>query len=314
MSDVIGIGSVFIDYFFEVDSKLLNKYHLKPEDDFLFREVKITPKEIFDKLPYLSKSPGGISLNTIAVLGSMNINVSYYGLIGNDKEGKYFFDNLHKVEKSHLVKTGNMSRCACLLSHSRKHRTFLSEVNKNDDKFFENVNFKFLNNAKFVHVGPFLLNTKKSLKKLEKIFSKINKPLISFSPSILYINFGFEMLIPLLKKTYILFLNEQEIEKLTNKNPKEGSKYLLNFGPKIVICTLGKKGALVTTSRKQIFRISKKIKKIIDTTGAGDSFAAGFLYGILKQKSLKECLIIANKIASKAVSDFGLKWLGNISN
>ena len=129
MYDVIGIGSTFVDYFFDVDENILRIYNLKPEDDFLFKDTNIPPKDIFEKLPILSKSPGGICLNTIAVLRALNTNVSYYGVIGKNEDGKYFLNNLKKVDTTHSIKSGRMSRCACLLSQNRKHRTFLSEVN-----------------------------------------------------------------------------------------------------------------------------------------------------------------------------------------
>ncbi|MFH1832834.1 MAG: carbohydrate kinase family protein [Candidatus Levyibacteriota bacterium] len=312
MFDVIGIGSVFVDYFFNVDEIILKKNNLKPEDDFLFKEKNIDLKDIFEKPLILDKSPGGISLNTIAVLGALNRKVSFCGLIGKDKNARYFLNNLKKVDKSHLIKIGKMSRCFCFLSHNRKRRTFLSEVNPNDNDFFKKIDLNFLNTARFIHVGPFLSDSKEILKNIEGIFNKIKRPLISFSPGIRYINFGLKTLLPLFKKTYVLFLNEQETKRLTKKNVEEGSKYLLNYGIKIIVCTMGKNGAMATTKKEQIFEKGIKIKKVVDPTGAGDSFAAGFLYGLLNNKSLKESLILANKIASKSVSDFGLRWLKDI--
>ncbi|MBI2622637.1 MAG: adenosine kinase [Candidatus Levybacteria bacterium] len=313
MLDIIGIGSTFVDYFFDADNKILNKYNLRPEDDFLFSEKNISPIDIFENLSLLSKSPGGISVNTIVVLGALGVNVSYCGVIGKDKDGNYFFNNLKRVDKHHLIKSGTMGRCACLLSHNRRYRTFLSQVNPRDNDFFKNVDYNYLNNSKVIHVSSFLLNPEKNLKNLNKIFKKIKNPLISFSPSIAYVNLGLKAILPLLEKTHVIFLNEQEIKKLINKNPKDASKYLLTYGVKIVACTMGAKGVLITSGKEQFFSPSPKVKKVIDTTGAGDAFAAGFLYGLIKNKSLKWSAKFANKIASKSVSDFGLNWLRNIN-
>jgi len=96
---------------------------------------------------------------------------------------------------------------------------------------------------------------------------------------------------------------------LTHQNPKSGSKKLLKYGPKIVVCTLAEKGALVTTSNDQFHSPRVDVAKIIDTTGAGDAFAAGFLYGLIKNKSLKWSANFANQIAAKSLTDFGLQWL-----
>ena len=309
MLDIIGIGSAFVDYFFRTDEDFLKKYNLKPEDDFLFGEKKINPNTIFSQLRPITKSPGGIALNTIATLAKLGVNVGYYGVIGKDENGDFWLKNIGRVDTSKVNTAGKMSICTCLLTHRGKRRTFVSQVNPNDFNFLKNLDYNYLNNVKFIHLGPLILNSRKGIKRSIKLIEKIIKPKLSFSPSILYIAEGWENLLPIFKKTYILFVNQKEMKYLTHQNPKSGSKKLLKYGPKIVVCTLAEKGALVTTSNDQFHSPRVDVAKIIDTTGAGDAFAAGFLYGLIKNRSLKWSANFANQIAAKSLTDFGLQWL-----
>ena len=308
-TDIIGIGTAVVDYFFQTDENFLKKYNLKPEDDFLFREKKINSNTIFNQLKVLTKSPGGIAVNTIATLAKLGINVGYYGVIGNDDNSNFWINNIGKVDRSRIKRSGKMSICACLLTHHGKKRTFLSQVNPADFDFLKNIDFGYLNGAKFIHLGPLILNSRKGIVVTQKLIEKITKPKISFSPSILYIAEGWENLLPIFKKTYILFVNQKEMKYLTHQNPKSGSKKLLKYGPQIIVCTLAEKGALVTTPNDQFHSPRVDVGNIVDTTGAGDAFTAGFLYGLIKNRSLKWSANFANQIAAKSLSDFGLHWL-----
>src|SRR3989344_5339109 len=135
--DVIGIGSAFVDYFIKTDEAFLKKLGLKPEDDFLFKEKKISKNDIFDKLKVLTKSPGGISVNTIAALAKLNIKVGYCGVIGKDINGDFWTKNIGNIDLSRIKRVGKTSICACLLTSQGKKRTFLSEVNPTDFDFLK---------------------------------------------------------------------------------------------------------------------------------------------------------------------------------
>lgn len=307
--DVIGIGTAVVDYFFQTDGNFLKKYNLKPEDDFLFKEKKITPDTIFEKLKPRAKSPGGIAVNTLAVLSKLGVRAGYLGTIGSDKDGDFWQKNIGNVDLSKVKRAGKMSICTCLLTSRGKKRTFLSQVNRHDNDFIKYFDIIYLNSAKFIHLGPLILDSKKGIVIAQKLLEKIAQPKISFSPSILYIAERRRELDKILAKTYVLFLNQKEMKYLTNQKPEHGSRQLLKYGPKIVVCTLAEKGALITTAKGQFHSPRVDVKKIIDTTGAGDAFAAGFLNGLLQSKSLKWSANFANKVAAQSLTSYGLHWL-----
>lgn len=305
---VTGIGTAFVDYFLEGDLKLLKKYGVKPEDDFLFEDINLNPKFIFSRFKLLGKSPGGNAPNTLAVLSKLGIDSHYFGIIGKDENGKYWEKNIEKVNLESIIRKGKNSYTTALLTNGGKERTFLSELNKFDNDFFEEINSRKIEEPIFL--GPLFLNPEKNIIKISEYILE-TRP-IFFSPGIFYIKLGLKKLKPILKKTEIIFLNQDELLRFLNNNLKKGSKELLKYGPKVIVCTMGEKGALITTEKEQFFSPGIKTKKVVDTTGAGDAFAAGFLFGVLNNKSLSWSANFGNKMGAKSVTDYGLNWLSKI--
>ena len=93
---------------------------------------------------------------------------------------------------------------------------------------------------------------------------------------------------------------------LTKEKYIKGSKVLLNRGARIVVCKLGSQGCYITDG-KDDFTIEPIKVKVVDTTGAGDAFCAGFLYGLLKGEDLQECGNIGNLVASKCITKVGAR-------
>lgn len=310
MFDVIGIGSPAVDYFFKTDRKYLSELNLKPEDDYLFSQKNINPKEIFKNLELITKSAGGISSNTLAVLAQLGLKTSYFGTVGIDDEGKRWLRMLNKVDMSHTLRKGKMSYCVCLLTTGGKYRTFLSQVNPYENDFLKKSDMKYLNGTRYMHIGPLIKNPQIGLKETIKLLKVVKTPKISFSPSIHYTQFGYKKLLPILKKTEIIFLNQKEMKYLMNMGVKSGSRKLIKTGPRIVICTMAEEGSIITSQEGQFEYSRVNTPNLLDTTGAGDAYAAGFLYGLIKGKSLQWSARNASIIASKSISDFGLNWLG----
>lgn len=311
MADVIGIGSAYVDYFFKTDKKFLNSLKLKPEDDFLFSEKKIKREDILKNLSPITKSPGGITPNTLSALSFLKVKCAYFGVIGKDQEGKYWKNKIGPIVKTKILFAGKMPMCACLLTHNGQERTFLSEQNNRETDFLNEIDIDFINRAKIIHIAPLIADARKGIKKTLKLLESIKGPLISFNPSMFYIKRARKEIMPIIKKSDIVFFNEAEIKKFTDYSPKRASKYLLTLGPKIIVCTLSKKGSLITSNSGQFLTERHNVAEIVDTTGAGDTFAAGFLYGVLKKKSLKWSSSFANRLAAKSLNNFGQSWQKN---
>jgi ribokinase len=148
------------------------------------------------------------------------------------------------------------------------------------------------------------------------MMSKISDDIhIGFSPGIIYARKGIDALSSILKKTCILFVNRGEIETMTKTNFLSGSKQCMEAGCKYVIVTMGKgyikdreQVICVITDPVGQYEITAPTKTVIknaESTGAGDAFAAGFIYGYLNKKDIAECAILGHITAISTIKSTG---------
>ena len=111
---------------------------------------------------------------------------------------------------------------------------------------------------------------------------------------------------PILRRSYIVSPNEKELRLLTGKRYDEGARTLIEEGANIVTVKLGERGCYVTDGREE-FQVEALKVKVVDTTGAGDAFCAGFLHGLLSGKDLYACGKIANFVAGRKIEKSGAR-------
>jgi ribokinase len=317
MLDIIGLGSIFVDYFFETEVAHLKKVGLGIEEDCLWEDkFKENQKLFLRGLKLKTKSLGGMTVNTIMVLSKMGLKCGTLGMIGNDTDGNFARNQIKGINIDEVIEGGNTAKCFCLITNKGQERTFVVYENKKEDDVFNKINMDYINESKFIHLSPFFTqNMKLTFEKVKKLVDRIEGPKITFTPSATYVGYGLDKLKPILKKIHVYFSNKWEMEVLSKSNDLfYESKKLLEYGPKIVICTLGSEGVLVTTPDKQFQQAAIKPKKIIDSTGAGDTFAGGFLYGLIKNKTIEESTYIGTKLASMSLSEYGEGWLKDLIN
>ncbi|MEM1607624.1 MAG: carbohydrate kinase family protein, partial [Candidatus Bathyarchaeia archaeon] len=111
---------------------------------------------------------------------------------------------------------------------------------------------------------------------------------------------------PIVNRTYALLPSEGELRLLTGKDYREGARILLDEGVQIVAVKLGERGCYVTDGYEEHLIDPFRVK-VVDTTGAGDAFCAGFIYGLLRGKSLRECGVLGNFVASRCLMKMGAR-------
>jgi ribokinase len=111
---------------------------------------------------------------------------------------------------------------------------------------------------------------------------------------------------PIIKRTFVMLPNENEIRLLTGKDYEGGSKTLIKEGVDVVAVKLGERGCYVTDGKERHL-VEPYEKKVVDTTGAGDAFCAGFLYSLIKRRDLYECGKLGNFVAARCISKFGAR-------
>jgi ribokinase len=275
--------------------------------DKLYRVKKIVRAGEESIITRYYETPGGSAANTIVGLARLGMKVGYIGKVANDIEGKLHLQSLKEenvdITKVIICKEGK-SGTAIGFVDEYGERVLYIHPGVNDSIKFEEIDTTYLRNTKFLHITSFV--GEHPFKVQKKVIQTLSEVKLSFDPGELYVRRGFAVLKPFIKKCDVLFLNEREQKKLTGKNFKTGSKILLETGVQIVAIKLGEKGCYVTNGREQYLIDSYKVK-VVDTTGAGDAYCAGFLYGHVRRKDLYMCGQLGNLVASYKIQKIGAR-------
>ncbi len=254
----------------------------------------------------MKKSFGGSAANTIVALARLGKRVGFIGNVGNDEEGKEMLRDFEKekVDTTGIKKINDKTGLALCFVDSSGERALYVYPGANNFLSIDEERLNYAKKAEILHLSSFVGGA--SIEEQKKLVEEIKDVKISFAPGELYASKGLEFVKELLSESYVVFLNKREIKLLTGKNYEEGAEELLRIGAKVIAITLGEKGCYIA-SKKEKIKVKAFPTEVIDTTGAGDAFAAGFLLGLLEGKDLYECGKIGNKVASLCISKVGAR-------
>jgi sugar/nucleoside kinase (ribokinase family) len=308
MDKVLGIGNALVDIMTMLpDDSVLEKFSLRKGS------MQLSEKDFADKINNetvdfkKSQSSGGSAANTIHGLASLGAPAGYIGKVGDDSFGE-FFSNDMKTNGivPFMLKTMTETGRAMALITPDSERTFatylgaaveLSDTDLTEDQFKD---------YKYLHIeGYLVLNHKLMLKAAQ--LAKANNMKISLDlASYNVVEENLEFLQEYLNNYVdIIFANEEEAKAFTGKEPEEALHELAEQS-EIAVVKIGKKGSLVK-SNNQVYKIAPFKAKTIDTTGAGDLYASGFLYGLVNKMPLDKCGEIGSLCASKVIEVIGSK-------
>ena len=287
--DVVGFGALNVDKLFKV-----NKIVAAEEEGFIHTCVETC---------------GGSAANTTVGLARFGCKVGFIGKIGGDKEGDVLIKSFCKegVDVNGIVRTEH-GRSGSVLGFVDKDgaRALYIDSGVNDTIKLADVDEAYVSQARFLHLTSFVGEMSfQTQKKLLAVLPESVK--ISFDPGMLYAQRGLSQLETIVKKTDVMMPNFVELKLLTGKTDYcTGADSLIGKGAKIVAVKLGGEGCYVTDGREQHLIDAFKVK-VVDTTGAGDAFCTGFLYGILNDKNLFECGRLGNFVASRCAMKMGAR-------
>jgi ribokinase len=287
--DVVGFGALNIDTLLKVD--------------------KIASAEEESFIHDYTEACGGSAANTMVGLARLGCKVGFVGKIANDQEGQLQVDcfKAEGVNTDGIIHATKGKSGVCLGFVDKKGaRALYINPGVNDQIEFREVQAPYVTDTQFVHLTSFV--GEKSFRSQKKLLSFLPEGVkISFDPGSLYAQKGFSAIEPIIQNSFVMMPNEIELQLITGEQeiPK-GAEALLDAGVKIVAVKLGAKGCYVTNGKeKQIIQPFKV--PVVDTTGAGDAFNAGFLYGLLQDKTLAECGRIGNYVAAQSVTKMGAR-------
>ena len=283
--DAVGFGALNLDKLYSVD------------------KIAGAGEETFVKS--LTVSAGGSAANTIVGLARLGLDTGYIGKLANDPEGRYLLGDIKRegIDTGGVTisKSGRSGVCIGLVDE-RGERALYIDPGVNDKLTSREVEVTYADSSKILHLTSFVGDAPFNAQKYLAENSK--KALVSLDPGALYAKRGLRALDPILRRVSVFLPNENELRIMTKKDYRRGSKDLLAKGVETIAVKLGKKGCFVTNGRES-YLIPARARKPKDTTGAGDAFCAGFLYGLLNEKDLYICGKLGNFVASRCISEYG---------
>ncbi|MFB3888420.1 MAG: carbohydrate kinase family protein [Candidatus Bathyarchaeia archaeon] len=287
--DVVGFGALNVDRLFKV-----NRIAHAEEESFVQTR---------------SEFCGGSAANTAVGLARLGCKVGFIGKVGGDKEGSMLLEDFRKegVDTAGIVcaKYGESGTVMGFVDEQGQRALYIHS-GVNDSLATAEITPEYYAQARFLHLTSFVGD--KSLQTQKEIIQRLPSGVkVSFDPGALYAQRDMEQLEPIIRRTHVFMPNAAEIALLTGeKDPRKAAKAVIASGVKVVAVKLGAKGCYVTDGGEQHQVEAFKVP-VVDTTGAGDAFCAGFLYGLLKQKSLLECGRLGNFVASRKVTQMGAR-------
>ena len=304
--DVIGFGALNLDKMYYVD-------------DIACRDEESYIKD-FDA------NPGGSAANTIIGLSRLGVSTSYIGKIADDGEGEILEMNLisEGVFVSNLIvaEKGNSGKVLGFIDENGERALYV-ESGVNDEIKIDEINLDQVNTAKILHFSSFFgdsFNTQNEL-----IDNIPDSMILSLDPGMFYAKKGINDLKKLLNRANILLINEKELmilfeeyySKIDGINDvsdetltfRDIAVHILDDGMDTVVVKRGTKGVYAINNKDEEVKVPIFETDVIDTTAAGDSFNAGFLYSYLKGYSLEKSCLIGNWVASKSVENIGTTGL-----
>ncbi|MDC0339803.1 adenosine kinase [Pelagibacteraceae bacterium] len=305
---VIGIGNAIVDVICKVDDAFLTKNYLTKSNMKLIDEIEF--KKLLNNLKIEETISGGSVANSIVGLSQLGNKAGFIGKVSDDSLGQKYEQGLKKEnveyfysKKKEILPTGT---CLILITpdSERTMCTFLGtagKINKTD------INIKAIKDSEITFLEGYLWDEGEPKDAFNEAIRYSNKTTMSLSDKFCVDRHKKSFLELVQNKLDITFANEQEILELIDAKSFDD---VISFGKKInktLVITRSDKGSVAIHENEVIECESHKDLKIVDLTGAGDLFAAGFLHGYINKRSINESLRKGTEMASKVIQTIGAR-------
>ena len=306
--DILGIGNAIVDVICKVDDEFLAKNNLAKSNMKLIDESEF--KKLLGNLKIEETVSGGSVANSIVGLSQLNNKVGFIGKVSDDDFGQQYEKGLkiENVEYFYNKKKENLPTGTCLIlitpDSERTMCAFLGtagKINKND------IDVKAVKNSQMTFLEGYLWDEGGAQEAFNEAINYSNNTAMSLSDKFCVERHKKSFLELVQNKLDIIFANEQEILELIDAKSFDE---VISFGKKLgktLVITRSDKGSIAINRNEVTECKSKKNLKIVDLTGAGDLFAAGFLHGHINKMSIRDSLVQGTEMASKIIQIIGAR-------
>ena len=305
---IIGIGNAIVDVICKVEESFLTENNLTKSTMKLVDEAEF--KKLLSSLKIEETVSGGSVANSIVGLSQLGNRVGFIGKVNEDDLGNKYEEGLkkEKVEYFYSKKKEQLPTGTCLIlitpDSERTMCTFLGtagKINEND------VNEVEIKKSEITFLEGYLWDEGDPKKAFDKAIQNSNKVAMSLSDLFCVERHKTHFLDLVKNKLDITFANEQEITSLIDAKSFDEVVLFAKQLRKLIVVTRGESGATAIQGNEVVECGVKKNLKIVDLTGAGDLFAAGFLHGHVNNLSLKESLEKGTELSSKVIQQIGAR-------
>lgn len=308
MAKVLGMGNALVDIITQIDNdELLGEFGLPKASmtlvdlntsNFIHSETGGMPK---------SKASGGSAANTIHGLAHLGVETGFVGTIGDDEMGKFFRKDLQVNHITPILfRTMHETGRAMALISSDSERTFATHLGAAIHLSADDITHDIFEGYDYFYIEGYLIQNLEMIEKALRLASHANLTICLDLSSYNVVEENRALFKELITKYVdILFANEEEIKALNGKSPEEGARDLEGM-VEVAVIKMGGEGSFCYSNGKMI-RIGVRPSKSIDTTGAGDLYAAGFIYGHMNGLSMEKCGKIGAILSGRVIEMIGAK-------
>ncbi len=306
MKRILGIGNALVDIMTSLnDDTLLNDFNL-PKGSMQLVD-KDRSSSVYEGTSHLKKeiTAGGSAANTINGLANLGVEVGFIGKVGADKFGKLFSEDLMKNSIQPLLKSGKTETgYAQALISPDSERTFATFLGAAIELSASDLSADLFKSYNIMHIEGYLAQNHELMHKAFQIAKDMGMMVSIDLASYNVVEDNLEFLKDVIEKYVdIVFANEEEAKAFTGKEPYEALQEIATMC-KYAIVKTGSKGSYIKSGIEEV-EVGVISVESIDTTGAGDFYAAGFLYGLSKGLSLKQCGEAGSLLAGKVIEVIG---------
>lgn len=307
MDKIIGMGNALVDVLVRIDDdSLLEKLHLPKGSMQLIQEDTLSEIRKYTSGMKIHRSTGGSAGNTVCALAALGANPGFIGKVGQDETGAFFGDTLRQRGVNALLATCDLpSGIASTFISTDGERTFGTYLGAAATLRAEDLSRKMFAGYNYLYIEGYLLQDHDLMLRAVQLAKEeglqVCLDMASYNVVEAERDF-FDQLI--VKYVDIVFANESEALAYTGKTPHEALEEIASKCSIAVVKT-GKEGSLVKKGTEVIQLLSCPVDNVLDITGAGDFYAAGFMYGLTCGYSLEKCVQISTILATAVIQEVG---------
>jgi ribokinase len=300
--DLIGCGALNLDLICRLTDSfpLWDELPARGSEEGLSEALRQRLDEALAGLE-VHRSGGGQAANVVYALRRLGFSATMLGRVGDDEDGRFLCQELGEDATRFVAHSGQTGRVYVLLDEGGERRN-LVWPGANDQLVAADLPRR-LPRTQLAYFSSFV--GEQPLHAQLELLRRLPKDVdVAFDPGELYARRGVKRLLPLLQRTTYLFATETELELMCGVHLEEALSFLLNVGVSLIICKMGARGARLIARRGEMY-VPPSPVEVIDVTGAGDLFAAGFLAATLSDLDLQTAGHMAAWAASRGIGGLG---------